>query len=46
GNYGWDGGLYPQIRGLQPPLTGGGRVPRPKPFPVRPGQAPRPSEAR
>ncbi len=33
GNYGWDGGLYPQIRGLQPPLTGGGRVPRPKPFP-------------
>ncbi len=33
----WDGGRYPQLRGLQEPLVGSGRVPRPRPFPI-PGQ--------
>jgi virulence factor Mce-like protein len=47
GPYGWDGGLYPLIRGLQPPLVGSGRVPRPLPFPKRgKGLAAQPSDAR
>ena len=37
GPYGWDGGLYPQLRGLMPPLPGSGRVPRPQAFP-QPGR--------
>ena len=42
GDYGtgfsWpDGGQYPLIRGLQQPLTGGGRVPDPRAFP-QPGR--------
>jgi hypothetical protein len=37
GPYGFDGGLYPQVRGLQEPLVGSGRVPRPESFP-QPGQ--------
>ncbi len=38
GDYGWpDGGQYPVIRGLQKPLVGGGRVPRPLAFP-QPGE--------
>ena len=45
GGYGFDGGLYPQVRGLKPPLVGGGRVPQPKPYPKRAGRAPLPSEA-
>jgi phospholipid/cholesterol/gamma-HCH transport system substrate-binding protein len=41
GPYGWDGGLYPLVRGLQPPLAGGGKVPRPTPYPQPGGgQAP------
>jgi ABC-type transporter Mla subunit MlaD len=42
GPYGYGGGLYPQVRGLQEPLVGSGRVPRAEPFP-QPGrgQAPK-----
>ena len=38
GPYGWDGGLYPQVRGSIPPLTGGRRVPDPTPWPRKPGR--------
>ena len=35
GTYGWpDGGQYPLLRGLMKPLQGGGRVPRPTPYPL------------
>ena len=37
GDYGWDGGLYPQVKGRIPPLVGGRRIPSPRPFPARPG---------
>jgi phospholipid/cholesterol/gamma-HCH transport system substrate-binding protein len=41
GPYGFDGGLYPLLRGLQEPLVGSGKVPRPEPFPQPGGgQAP------